>query len=592
MPSRGLRAFGAVCSVMVVLGVTAVTHADRSARQSASPLSAGPVTGLPGAAVAVAQGEPTSAGEATAWVLGGPGGLEGHDRSRRHGHGDRHDTAAAGRGRGGARVWEPPPGPGLRGLQRRVLSRVRRLRAACSCSIAPRRQCSCSSPGRTAAWPRTASLPVGSRPSAFVRANFNEDEDQLIDIAVSNEGSDDVSILLAREDGTLRRNGGSRSARGRATSSPGSSTTAAATTSPSPTPGAATVSFLRGDGEGRFDPGEVDIGGPADRAPPRLPDGWSISTTTDRSDLLVADATTARSRAPRAPRRAAAAARVARFPARRRRERAGRARVTEGLGDERPHALVAARGTGEVFDIPISDTGALGAPVSVLSGARPAAIDVRDALTADLAADVVVADDSGALRYAHALPEPDRRPAGRAPRTSPPATASSCGPSAWESKRYRLRIADRSGVRDLPASSSRHPLAPRLGRAADGTPVVTYRRCRARGCTPWVWSCTEDRARPLHVPTPADAARRTSRRGVECSRSSAPPATTGQLPGRRPRAVDRHTHSSLPDQRSRDPARRPARPAGELVRRRRDLRAPAREPVARTAAHGHDVDGR
>ena len=49
---------------------------------------------------------------------------------------------------------------------------------------------------------QTASLAVGSRPSALVRANFNGDEDQLIDLAVSNEGSDDVSVLLAREDGS------------------------------------------------------------------------------------------------------------------------------------------------------------------------------------------------------------------------------------------------------------------------------------------------------------------------------------------------------------------------------------------------------
>ena len=266
-------------------------------------------------------------------------------------------------------------------------------------------------------------------------------------------------------------------------------------------------------------------------------------------------------------------------------------RVIDGLVDERPHLLVAARGAGEVLDIPISESGALGAPSSVLSGARPVAIDVRASLTADLAADVVVADHSGALRLLVA--SPSRTVDQRSGATN---VAARDGLVVWSqrvgSQRYRLRLADRSGVRSLPASTSRHELAPRVGRAADGTPVVTYRRCRVKGCTPWVWSVAENRARRVRVPTARGCS------ATDLALWDGVLAFTErlehdrQLPARRPRAVGQHTRSPVPDQRPREPARRPARAARDLVRRRRDLRVPAREPVARTAAHGHQVDGR
>ena len=266
-------------------------------------------------------------------------------------------------------------------------------------------------------------------------------------------------------------------------------------------------------------------------------------------------------------------------------------RVIDGLVDERPHLLVAARGTGEVLDIPISESGALGAPSSVLSGARPVAIDVRASLTADLAADAVVADSSGALRLLVASPSRtvDQR-------SGAANVAARDGLVVWSqrvgSQRYRLRLADRSGVRYLPASTSRHQLAPRVGRAADGTPVVTYRRCRVKGCTPWVWSVGRE-PRPPGARSDGARLQRDGPRAV--GRSACVHERLEhdrQLSARRPRAVGQHTRSPVPDQRPREPARRPARAARDLVRRQRDLRAPAREPVARTAAHGHEVDGR
>src|SRR4051812_15430517 len=75
MRGCGLIAVGALCSVTVAVGVAGVTRADRRESTSgmgsvASPLSVGPVTGLPGVAVALAQGQWTNAGEATLSVLG------------------------------------------------------------------------------------------------------------------------------------------------------------------------------------------------------------------------------------------------------------------------------------------------------------------------------------------------------------------------------------------------------------------------------------------------------------------------------------------------------------------------------------------
>jgi hypothetical protein len=174
--------------------------------------------------------------------------------------------------------------------------------------------------------------------------------------------------------------------------------------------------------------------------------------------------------------------------------------LSTGLADERTRLLVADRGAGEVLDVPISDTGALGVPGSVLSGVRPVALDVGYFLTADHADNVAVADGSGALRLL--VTSPSRlveRMRGAAN------VAAGAGLVVWSqrvgSRHYRLRIADPSGVSYLPASTSRHRLAPRVGRAADGTPVVTYRRCSERGCTPWVWSVANRGARRMQVPT-------------------------------------------------------------------------------------------
>jgi hypothetical protein len=468
----------------IVLGTLCSLIVARAAA-GATPLSTGPVTSLPAAPVAVAQGQPTSTGEATVWVLGG--------------HAVWEVTIARGGTGTVTRTMPLPPGTDAVAFGCGSL-RTDLAYDAFSDGFLP---CGGSAqmfvldraseavlvfePRPDGSLAQTASLAVGSRPGALVRANFNADEDELIDLAVTNEGSDDVSVLLAREDGSYasqRRfavGGRPRDLVAGQFDDRGGTDLAVADS------GATSFSLLRGNGEGGFDRGEVALGATTSRfaaSPDRSPD-----LNGDGShDLVVADATAGTvsvllgSRGglpPRLVSRVSLPGGAASEPA-----------ALRLVAGDSPHVLVAARGTGEVIDLPIGETGALGAPTSVLSGARPVALDVRPGLTADLAADALVADGSGALRVLVASPSRtvEQRPGAAN-------VAAGDGLVVWSQRvgaqRYQLRIADHAGVRSLPASTSRHQLAPRVGRAGDGTPVVTYRRCRVKGCTPWAWSAAE-----------------------------------------------------------------------------------------------------
>jgi hypothetical protein len=463
---------------------------------AATPLSAGPVTSLPAAPVAVVPGEPTSAGEATAWVLGGHAVWK--VTIARNGTGTVSSTTTLPPGADAVALtcgslrpelayedfsdgFVPCGGSALMFVLDRASEAVLVFKPMPDGSLA-----------------LAASLAVGSRPSALVRANFNADEDELIDLAVSNEGSDDVSVLLAREDGSYapqrRFAVGSRPrdlVPGWFDGRLGIDLVVADS-------GTTSLSLLRGNGEGSFDRSELPLGATPTSflaaSPARLPD----LNDDGPGDLVVADAAGGTisvllvGSGGLPPRLASRVSLPGGAPV--------ALRVTDGLVDERPHLLVAARGTGEVLDIPIGESGALGVPSSVLSGVRPVALDARSSVTADLATDVLVADDSGALRLLVASPS---RTVHR--RSGAANVAARDGLVVWSqrvgSRRYRLRLADGSGVRYLPASTSRRQLAPRVGRAADGTPVVTYRRCRVMGCTPWVWSVAGNRARRVRAPT-------------------------------------------------------------------------------------------
>jgi hypothetical protein len=344
-----------------------------------------------------------------------------------------------------------------------------------------------------------SSLAVGSRPSAFVLADINEDAHD--DIAVANEGSDDVSVVLGRDDGGYapqrRIAVGARPrdiVAGEFDSGFGRDLAVADS-------GTGSISFLLGDNHGAFARRDVVVGGsPTALLADSSDDDWLDLDGKGLPDLVVADATAGtvgvllarRDALPRLASRVSLPGGAASEPV--------ALRQIDGLGGEGNHLLVAARGTGEVLDIPVSDTGALGAAGSVLSGAQPVALDVRYDLTADAGEDALAADGSGALRSLVASPSrivEQRRGAAN--------VAAGDGLVVWSqrvgSRRHRVRIADRSGVRDLPQSTSRRRLTPRVGRATDGTTVVTYLRCGAHQCTPWVWRVAERRARRLQIPT-------------------------------------------------------------------------------------------
>ena len=186
-----------------------------------------------------------------------------------------------------------------------------------------------------------ASLAVGSRPSAFVFAGFN----------VANAGAGSISFLGGDEAGTFARRG------------------------------------------------DVTVGGTPTTLLTDGPDGWIDLNDDSVQDLLVADATEGtisvllghRDPTPRPdasptptpfPEASADLAQIQQrelprlascisLPGGAASEPVAM-RLIDRVGDERTHVLVAARGTGQVLDIPIDASGALGTP-TIAPAARPAA---------------------------------------------------------------------------------------------------------------------------------------------------------------------------------------------------------------------------
>jgi hypothetical protein len=345
-----------------------------------------------------------------------------------------------------------------------------------------------------------ATLAVGSRPSALVLDDFNLD--QHTDVAVANEGSGDVSVLLA--DATGRYGQQRRVAVGTAPRAltvgefdhrDGADIAVANF-------GSDTVTILGGDDAGHFTRrGDITAGsGPVAFTSSEYDGRDPLDLDYDGAqDLVVADAKDGTvavllgtSRLPRLAARHSLPGGATSDPV--------ALAHASGLGDDRDHVLVAARGSGAVIDFTVADSGELQPPVTFLMGGRPNGIALG-AFGADLTQNVAVADASGVVRIVVAA---GSRVVDAARHLS--AVAAGGGVVAWSSRRaahnYRLRSEDASGARSLPVPSSRRPFEPRVGRAADGTPVITYRRCGARDCTPFAWSATRRRARRLQIAVP------------------------------------------------------------------------------------------
>jgi hypothetical protein len=268
-----------------------MSGAGPAAAGLASPFSVGPVTGLPAPPVAVAQGESTDAGEATLWVLGGHAVWEVTIAAS--GTGTVTSTTPLAPGADPVAIACIRPVDGDPGLWRGCGDPAHAGQTTASVFVLDRASEAVlvferNEDGSLA---QKASLAVGSRPSAFAFADLDAhtvgpgvgpggaDVPALVDVAVANEGSDDVSVLLAREDGSYapqRRIAVGARPRDLVAGyfdGWGGIDLAVADS------GAKSVSILRGDGRGAFARADVAVAAP----PTSLlagPPGRLISTAT------------------------------------------------------------------------------------------------------------------------------------------------------------------------------------------------------------------------------------------------------------------------------------------------------------------------
>ena len=326
-----------------------------------------------------------------------------------------------------------------------------------------------------------ATLPVGDRPSALDVWDFNGDGEY--DLAVANEGSDDVSIILAGPGETfLPQRRLAVGSQPRALAVVGGQDLAVANF------GSGTVSILKGDGTGGF-PRRSDVrvgAGPA-----------AVGTIWESEDLarsgfhgfVVADALdgtvvavsgtliTGRVKLPGGA--ASQPAAVTLNPS----------RANYGFD-----VVVAARG--KVFAVALSNRGRFGSPAVRLATPHAVAVLAGD-FGGDRWPDFAVADATGRVAF---LVTPGARVISPDPRAAWPAARDGLIVWSRHSGRREYRLASRSG--DLPVAASEAPLAPRIGRARDGTAVVTYSRCRRGRCKPLAWSPGHRRERRMAIVTP------------------------------------------------------------------------------------------
>ncbi len=335
--------------------------------------------------------------------------------------------------------------------------------------------------GEDAGFSLSATLPVGNRPSALGVWDFNSDGEY--DLAVANEGSDDVSVILAGPGGTfLPQRRLAVGSQPRALAVVGGRDLAVANF------GSGSVSILGGDGTGGF-PRRSDVrvgAGPA-----------AIGTVWESEDLprsgfdgfVVADAldgTVVAIRGTRATGRVTLPGGAVSQPAA---VTLNPSRANDGFD-----VVVAARG--RVFAVPLSAQGRFGSPAVRLATPHPVAVLAGD-FGGDRWPDFAVADATGRVAF---LVSPGARVISPDPSAARPAARGGLVMWSRHSGHREYRLASRSG--DLPVTASEAPLAPRIGRARDGTAVVTYSRCRRGRCRAFAWSPGHRRERRITIETP------------------------------------------------------------------------------------------
>ena len=253
--------------------------------------------------------------------------------------------------------------------------------------------------------------------------------------------------------------------------------------------GSGTVSILRGDGTGGF-PRRSDVrvgirpGGRRDvlgvgRSRPLWVNGFVVADALDGTVVAISG-TRVRGRVKLPGGAASQPAAVTLNPS----------RANSGFD-----AVVATRG--KVFAVPAFGRGEVRVPRGEACRPHPVAAVLAGDFGGDRWPDVAVADSTGRVAF---LVTPGARVISPDPRAARPAARDGLIVWSRHSGRREYRLASRSG--DLPVATSEAPLAPRIGRARDGTALVTYSRCRRERCKPLAWSPGHRRERRIPVATP------------------------------------------------------------------------------------------
>jgi hypothetical protein len=344
-----------------------------------------------------------------------------------------------------------------------------------------------------------ASLAVGNHPTAMSLWDLNGDE--RTDIAVTNEASNDVSIILsgpAQSYLAQRRVGVGLRPRALKVGDydhQGGLDLAVANF------GSNSVSILAGDEHGSFvRRRDIRVGaGPVAFAPDYDPqEGGSVDVDRDAiEDIVVANSldgtvsvllgTDGLPRAaPRVPLPGGASSRPVAV-----------GYAWSPFSDYGTDLFVADRGTGEVLSIHVTPYDEIGRARRVFAIARPVALLVGS-FGGNHQMDVAVADESGAVRL---ISTPGARLVAADPRVA--TIAAHDGVLVWSRRagphRYRLATTLGGRIHDVPVRSSRHDPRPRVGASIGGATVVTRRVCGRRRCALFEWKPGARRERPIHI---------------------------------------------------------------------------------------------
>ena len=334
-----------------------------------------------------------------------------------------------------------------------------------------------------------AALKVGSRPSALVVDDFNDDDQP--DIAVANEGSDDVSILVAGPEKTyLPERRIAVGARPRALVEDDFDHLSGLDLAVA-NAGSSTVSVLLGDWKGGFTRAQdLQVGQEPTAFLATDVDGDQIE------DLVVADSGDGT---------------LAVLLGTARLLRPGPRVTLPGGAASRPVDLtawylpgedagldlfVAAQGSDALLSLHLTAGGAFQPANTVLAIAQPVAVQIG-LFAGDRHRDLAVASATGSIAFV-------KSPGARviAPDLNALTVAASKGTVVWSRRLgpHRYGLATVNGPLAVPVS--RADPRPRIGRAKSGGPVLTHLNCGRRRCRALASDLDGRHERAMHDPRP------------------------------------------------------------------------------------------